>query len=174
MVQIEPKHPAETVREPAREQPAGEREQVVEHGHRLGNEPGDGPERQHDERPEAEAAPALAAHAVRAAEAADVDVLGGDVAVDDAGDDDGGDGDAVGDFARQGGGGAEGGGGGAEGGGGDVGAGVAVDDEGDDEVGACIDRLEEEEGFRVGFWGVEFGHEGEERDVAYGGGEWLH
>ena len=83
------------------------------------------------------------------------------MAIDDTCDDDSGDGDAVGDFAEE-------GGGGAEGGGGDVGASIAVGDDGDDEVHGDVAALEEVEGFGVGFWSVEFGDEGEEGNVAWG------
>lgn len=81
------------------------------------------------------------------------------MAVDDAGDDDGGDGDAVGDFADR-------GRGGTQGGGCDVCAGVAVDDDGGDDVHGRVTALEEEEGAWVVLRGVQLGDEGEEGDVS--------
>ena len=83
-IQKEPKDPAEPVREPARKQRRDETEQVVEDGDGFRDDPGDGPEDQDDERPDAEAGPGAFAHLVGAAVEADVDVFGGDVAVDDA------------------------------------------------------------------------------------------
>ena len=158
-VQEEPECAAQAVGEPAGEQGTNQTQQIVEDGDGLGDDPGDGPEHADDDEPDAEAAPAGLGHAVGAPVFAHVDVLGRDVAVDDTRDDDGGDGDAVGDFADR-------RGGGTQGGGRDVCAGVAVGDDGDDDVHARVTALEEEEGAWVVCGGVQLGNEGEESDVS--------
>ena len=84
VVHVQPKRPAEPVREPAGEQSAHERQQVVEDGDGFGDDPRQDPERQHDDGPQAETAPAFLAHPIRAPVETDVDVFGCDVAVDDA------------------------------------------------------------------------------------------
>lgn len=81
------------------------------------------------------------------------------MSVYDAGDDDGGQGDAVGDFADE-------RGGGAEGGGVDVPAGEVVDYGRDDCVEGHGCALQEEEGFWVGFGVLELRDEAEEGGVA--------
>ena len=83
------------------------------------------------------------------------------MAIDDARDDDGRGSDAVGDFLEE-------RGCGAQGGGSDGGAGVAVDDCGDEEVDEGVHGLEEVEGAGVVLGSLELGHEAEEVDVACG------
>ena len=74
------------------------------------------------------------------------------MAINDACDNDRRDGNTVGDFPEE-------RGRGAESWGGNSGAGVAVGDDGDEEVHGCVDALEEEEGLGVLGGGVELGDE---------------
>lgn len=103
----QPKHATKAVGKPARKEGTDQAQQIVEAGDGLGNNPGECPQSEHDERPGAEARPAALGHAVRAAEEPHVDVFGRDVPVDDARDDDRRDADPVRDFADQGRGGAQ-------------------------------------------------------------------
>lgn len=159
LIHVQPEDTTEPEREPTSKQRTDQPQQIIKHRNRLRNNPRHRPQRKRDQRPHAITRQTLLTHPVRAAEQTDVDVLRRDVAVDHARDDDSRDSDAVGDFPhelpR-----------GAEGGAGDGGAGVAVDDDGDDDVHCCVDALEEEEGFGVGGGVFEFGDEGEEGDVA--------
>lgn len=79
--------------------------------------------------------------------------------IDHASHQDGGDGDTIGDFANQ-------WGGAAQGGRSNICAGVAVCYDGNDEIHAYVDALEEEESFGILFGVLELGDEGKEGNMA--------
>lgn len=159
-IQPQPKHAAQAVSEPAREECTDQTQEIVEDGYRFCYDPRDDPQYQYNQRPPTEAAPASLRHAVSPTEQPDVYVLGGDMAVDNTRDDDGRDGDAVGDFAKE-------GRGRAKGGRRDVYAGVAVGNDCYDEVHRGVHALKEEQRFGVLGGGVKFGDEGEKGDMAW-------